>query len=105
MIRKAFLMQVNPDAHDEYERRHRPIWEELESTLKEHGVIDYSIYLDPATNQLFGYAEIESEERWAAIAETEVCKRWWAYMKDIMPSNADNSPISVELREVFHIEK
>lgn len=105
MIRKAFLMQVNADAHEEYERRHRPIWEELESTLKEHGVIDYSIYLEPATNQLFGYAEIESEERWAAIAETEVCKRWWAYMKDIMPSNADNSPISVELREVFHIEK
>jgi L-rhamnose mutarotase len=25
MIRKAFLMHVNPDAHAEYERRHRPI--------------------------------------------------------------------------------
>lgn len=105
MIRKAFLMQVNADAHDEYERRHRPIWEELESTLKAHGVLDYSIYLEPSTSQLFGYAEIESEERWAAIAETDVCKRWWSYMKEIMPSNADNSPVSVELREVFHIEK
>ncbi len=105
MIRKAFLMTVNPDAHDEYERRHRPIWEELESTLKDHGVVDYSIFLDQTTHQLFAYAVIESEERWSAIAETDVCKRWWAYMKDVMPTHADNSPLSVELREVFHIEK
>ena len=105
MIRKAFRMYVNHDAHAEYERRHRPIWEELEATLKDHGVRNYSIFLEPESNQLFGYAEIESEERWAAIAGTEVCKRWWAYMKDIMPTNADESPVSTELKEVFHIEK
>ena len=97
-------MNVNPDAHGEYERRHRPIWEDLEKTLKDHGVTNYSIYLEPESNQLFGYAEIESEERWAAIAETDICKRWWAYMKEIMPSNPDNSPVSVELREVFHLD-
>ncbi|MEQ1645998.1 MAG: L-rhamnose mutarotase [Pyrinomonadaceae bacterium] len=105
MIRKALLMQVNADAHDEYERRHQPIWEELETTLKEHGVANYSIYLAANTNQLFGYVEIESEERWAAIADTEVCKRWWAFMKDVMPTKRDNSPVSVELREVFDIER
>ena len=104
MIRKAFVMKVNQDAHDEYERRHRPIWEELESILKQHGVASYSIYLEPETDQLFGYAEIESEDLWAAIAETEVCKRWWAYMKDVMSTNADNSPVSTELREVFHMD-
>jgi L-rhamnose mutarotase len=104
MIRKAFRMMVNADAHTEYEHRHRPIWSDLETTLREHGVASYSIYLDPETDQLFGYAEIESEDRWAAIAETDVCKRWWAYMKDIMPTNADNSPISAELREVFHLD-
>ena len=25
-------------------------------------------------------------------------------MKEIMPTNADNSPVSRELKEVFHIE-
>ena len=105
MIRKAFLMKVNPDAHEEYERRHQPIWEELEMLLMDHGVTNYSIYLEAETDQLFAYAEIESEERWSAIAETEVCRRWWKHMKDIMPTNADNSPISVELKEVFHIER
>ena len=104
MIRKAFLMSVNPDSHAEYERRHRPIWTDLESVLKGHGVSNYSIFLDVETGQLFGYAEIESEELWRSIAETDECKRWWAYMKDIMPSNADNSPVSKDLKEVFHID-
>ncbi len=104
MIRKAFLMSVNPDAQEEYERRHRPIWDDLTAVLKRDGVSNYSIFLDAETNQLFGYAEIESEERWAAIPETDECRRWWAFMKDIMPSNADNSPISVELKEVFHLD-
>jgi len=104
MIRKAFLMAVNADAHEEYQRRHRPIWKELEDVLAAHGVHNYSIFLDDATSQLFGYVEIESEERWAAIADTDECKRWWAFMKDVMPSNTDNSPISRELREVFHLD-
>ena len=104
MIRKAFLMKVNSDAHAEYERRHKPISAELETVLKCHGVSNYSIFLDDETDQLFGYAEIESEEQWADIANTEECIRWWAYMKDVMPTNADNSPESRDLREVFHLE-
>src|SRR5438477_35711 len=56
MIRKAFIMSVNAGQEGEYERRHRPIWKELEETLKAHGVHNYSIYLHPQTRQLFGYA-------------------------------------------------
>lgn len=63
-----------------------------------------SIYLDPHTNDLFGYAEVESEERWAAIARTDVCRRWWRFMREIMPANGDDSPVSRELLEVFHLE-
>ena len=77
MIRKAFRMKVDPDRHEEYARRHNPIWRELEEALVAHGVRRYSIFLDAATSDLFAYAEIESEERWAAIAETDVCRRWW----------------------------
>lgn len=104
MIRKAFVMSVNPEAHKEYEQRHNPIWKELEDVLKNHGVSNYSIFLEKETNRLFGYAEIESEEKWAQIAETEECQRWWAFMKDVMPTNADNSPISADLEEVFHLD-
>ncbi len=64
----------------------------MEAVLKSHGVHNYSIFLHPGTNQLFGYVEIEDEARWNAIAQTPQCKKWWAHMKDIMPSNPDNSP-------------
>ncbi len=103
MIRKAFLMRVHPDAHAEYERRHSPIWEELTATLRAHGVRSYSLFLHPPTSQLFGYVEIESEERWAAVAATDVCRRWWAFMRDLMPTNPDGSPVSEELRSVFFL--
>ena len=103
-IRKAFRMSVNAGQEAEYERRHTPIWRELEETLVRQGVRTYSIFLDPATRDLFAYAEIDSEERWAAIASTEVCRRWWRHMKEVMPANPDDSPVSSELRQVFHIE-
>ena len=105
MIRKAFKMSVHPDQHAEYARRHQPIWKELEETLLTHGVRSYSIFLDAQTSELFGYAEIEDEERWQAIARTEVCRRWWRHMREIMPSNPDHSPVSDELQEVFHLER
>jgi len=104
VLRKAFKMSVHPDRHEEYARRHNPIWQELQDTLVAHGVGRYSIYLDPETSELFAYAEIESEERWQAIARTEVCRRWWRHMREVMPSNPDDSPVARELREVFHLE-
>jgi L-rhamnose mutarotase len=98
------MMQVNPDAHEEYRERHQPIWPELEATLKSHGVHNYTIFLLPQTSQLFAYVEIEDEARWHSIAGTKVCQRWWKSMGDIMPSNPDNSPTSKDLREVFHLD-
>jgi L-rhamnose mutarotase len=104
MIRKAFRMAVHAGHHGEYERRHSPIWRELQDVLSEHGAHRYSIFLDERDGSLFGYVEIEDEARWIAIADTPVCKRWWTYMSDLMPVNADDSPRSVDLREVFHLD-
>lgn len=103
MLRKAFVMQVNPDAHAEYQRRHDALWPEMADTLKAHGAHAYSIWLDPKRGLLFAYVEIESEERWAAIAETPVCRRWWDHMRDVMATNPDRSPVSEDLREVFYL--
>jgi len=97
-------MAVNPQEAVEYERRHSPIWPELQQVLREHGVHEYSIFLDETDGSLFGYVEIEDEARWDAIAQTPVCRRWWTHMRDIMPTNPDDSPRSVPLREVFHLD-
>jgi L-rhamnose mutarotase len=104
MIRKAFVMSVNAGAEAEYERRHRPIWDELAAVLKSHGAHNYSIFLHPETRQLFAYVEIKDEARWNAIAKTPICQKWWKHMGDLMPSNPDSSPVAQGLKEVFHLE-
>mmetsp|Transcript_3684 Transcript_3684/g.4087 ORF Transcript_3684/g.4087 Transcript_3684/m.4087 type:complete len:127 (+) Transcript_3684:44-424(+) len=120
-IRKGFVMKVNPGSEAEYEKRHNPIWKELEDVLKAHGVYNYSIFLHPETKQLFGYVrniniafyalvfiapqvELDSIEKWETISKEPICKKWWSHMKDIMPSNPDNSPVMKPLKEVFHID-
>lgn len=104
MLRKAFVMYVNPGSAGEYTRRHNPIWPDLEATLKAHGVRNYSIFLLERTLQLFAYVEIEDESQWAAIAETPACRRWWTSMAEIMPHLADDSPLTHETLEVFHLD-
>ena len=104
MIRKAFLMTLRPGCREEYERRHNPVWPEMEEVLRAHGVRNYSIFHKPGTDVLFAYAEVESEELWRRIAETEACRRWWACMKDLMLTEPDESPLSEALDEVFHLD-
>jgi L-rhamnose mutarotase len=104
MIRKAFMMSLNPGSEEEYQRRHSPIWPELEQTLKAHGVHNYSIFLLAETQELFAYVEIESETQWAAIATTPTCQGWWRHMSDCMRTQPDLSPVSQNLREVFHMD-
>lgn len=104
VIRKAFRASILPGQQFEYERRHSPIWQELSDLLIGHGVRTYSIYLDPSTNDLFGYVEVTSEDQWAAIRSSDVCRRWWRYMREIMLAQDDDSPVTADLREVFHIE-
>ena len=97
-------MMLKPDQQAEYEERHNPIWPELQDVLSEHGVHNYSIFLDRESDRLFAYAEIESEELWDRIAKTEVCRRWWSHMKDLMLTNPDDSPSAIALDEVFHLD-
>ncbi len=103
-MRIAFTMQLKAGFEHEYEKRHNPIWPELQETLLEHGVQSYSIFLDNTTNTLFAYVEIDDEERWNAIASTEICRKWWDHMAPLMEVNSDNSPDSAPLREIFHID-
>tara|TARA_R110001606_G_scaffold114241_2_gene241661 strand:+ start:505 stop:819 length:315 start_codon:yes stop_codon:yes gene_type:complete len=103
MIRKAFKMKLYSDKKKEYIKRHNPIWPELEIILKQQGVTNYSLFLDAETYVLFGYAEIEDEQKWNEIANIEICKKWWNFMADMMETNLDNSPKSSNLEEVFHI--
>lgn len=103
MIRKAFVMSVNPGCETEYQHRHDEIWPELQAELKKHGAHNYNIFLNQQTHQLFGFVEVDNEAQWDAMAETAVCQKWWKFMRDVMPTNPDNSPISMDLKPVFFL--
>jgi L-rhamnose mutarotase len=103
MKRMAFKMKLNPGCRDEYISRHDTIWPELVTLLKETGIADYSIFLDDETLILFGVLKVNDALQMDKLTEKEVMKRWWTFMKDIMESNPDNSPVSIPLEEVFYL--
>ena len=86
----------------EYQLRHDKIWPELAEELTRAGVSDYSIFLDEETHILFAVQKLSDINTSANLAHTEIVKKWWDYMSDIMEVNPDNSPVVVELKEVFH---
>jgi len=104
MQRHAFKMFLNAGQRDEYRRRHDEIWPELKALLRENGVRNYSIYLDPETNILFAYLERTDDHGMDDLPSHPAMKRWWAHMKDIMAANSDGSPVTALLDEVFHLE-
>ena len=91
------------EKQEEYKKRHDELWPEMRTALREHGVIDYSIYLDPSISLLFGYLVIEDEKLCEKMANTSINQKWWKYMEDIMETNPDASPVSWELMPVFEL--
>lgn len=101
---KGFKMKLYPGLEKEYEKRHNQLWDGMKDMIHEHGGKNYSIFLDRETNILFGYIEIEDEEKWTKGADTEINRKWWDFMADIMETNPDNSPVSVDLVPLFHLD-
>ena len=104
MVRKAFKMKLYEGMKEEYARRHNALWQEMKDMIHEYGGSNYSIYLDEETNTLFGYIELEDEALWAKSADTAICRKWWDFMADIMETNPDNSPVSIDHTDVFHLD-
>ena len=101
---KGFKMKLFPGQEAEYEKRHNELWPEMQDMIHEHGGKNYTIFLDRETLTLFGYIEIEDEELWAKGADTAINRKWWDFMADIMETNPDNSPVSIDLKTVFHLD-
>ena len=95
-------MKLKPGNEAEYKKRHDEIWPELALELAKAGVADYSIYLDNETNTLFAVQKLADDNTSDKLPQTEIVKKWWDFMSDIMEVNSDKSPVVIELKEVFH---
>ena len=104
MKRVAFKMKLKPGFEEEYKKRHDAIWPELSELLSRSGISDYSIFLDEETLTLFAVQKLSDNNTLAELASTEVIKKWWSYMADIMETNHDHSPTVTPLIEVFHLD-
>ena len=103
MEKYAFRMMLNPGMADEYRKRHDEIWPELVDLLKQAGVQDYSIHLDPETHALFGVLWRPADHGMAALPDHPVMQRWWAHMADLMATHPGNEPVAVPLIPMFHL--
>ena len=103
MQRVAFKMKLFAGCEEEYKQRHDALWPELQDLLQQAGIKGYSIFLDEETNILFGYLTISDTSRLDDLPRHPVMQKWWDYMKDIMETNEDNSPVNISLKEVFYL--
>jgi|SRR5215831_1264352 len=103
MQRIAFKMKLFKGRKDEYKKRHDEIWSELKELLKQAGIVNYSIFLDDETNDLFAYLTIDDAKKLDELPNEPVMQKWWRYMKDVMETNEDNSPVVIPLKEVFYL--
>jgi len=104
MKRFGFKMKLKPGYKEEYRKRHAEIWPELKKLIKETGVSDYSIFLDEETNILFACQKQSGTKSSQDLGMNPVVQKWWKYMADIMETNPDNSPLTISLEEVFHMD-
>lgn len=104
MQRKAFKMFLLPGFEAEYKKRHDEIWPDLAKLLKSAGIQHYSIFLDDKTLTLFAYLEAPDLTLLDSLPANPVMQKWWKYMRDIMLTNPDNSPVAIDIPSVFYFE-
>ncbi|MBZ5876310.1 L-rhamnose mutarotase [Chromohalobacter israelensis] len=97
----AVRMTLYPGQEAEYQRRHDAIWPELVEALREAGIEEYRIFLDPQSRHLFAIMWLAEDHHVDDLPALPVMQRWWNAMADIMDTESDASPQSVVLEEVF----
>ncbi len=99
----AFTMRLHRGQEDEYRRRHDALWPELAALLKEAGVSDYSIHLEPDSHTLFAVLWRRRDHGMEALSSHPVMRRWWDHMADLMEVDASHAPVVRPLIPMFHL--
>ena len=97
-------MKLKKGYETEYKKRHDEIWPELKEELKKAGISDYSIFLDENNGTLFAVQKLSQNNTVMKLPESPIMRKWWNFMADIMDVNQDNSPVCIQIKEVFHMD-
>ena len=64
-----------------------------------------SIFWDKETNLLFAVQKCDKDTNSQDTTNVDpITQKWWDMMADIMEVNPDNSPVSIPLEELFHMD-
>ena len=85
-------MKLKAGFETEYQKRHDEIWPELSEELATAGVSDYSIFLDEETPTLFAVQKLADDQTADLLPGTDIVKKGWSFMADIMEYNPDQTP-------------
>ncbi len=101
--RFCFCLQVKPERLHEYKTRHAKVWPEMQDALRRAGWHNYSLFLRD-DGLLIGYVEAADFERArAAMAVTEVNRRWQAEMAAFFDGGGNPDDQMEPLPEIFHL--
>jgi L-rhamnose mutarotase len=80
MRRIAQIIQLKPEAIDEYKKIHAEVWPGVLATIAACHIKNYSIFLREPENLLFAYFEYHGDDLkgdMAKMAADETTQRWW----------------------------
>ena len=97
----AFRMSLVDGQIALYRQRHDEIWPELEAALRAAGVLEYRIFNEPGSNDLFAVMRRKKAHGLDALAESPLMRRWWDMMADVTVTGPDGVPIQRALQQAF----
>jgi len=88
-----------------YRKRHDEIWPELEAALRAAGVLEYRIFNEPGSHDLFAVMRRKKAHGLDALAASPIMRRWWDMMADVTVTGPDGVPLQHELRQAYAMKQ
>jgi L-rhamnose mutarotase len=104
--RVCFRLRVRPDRLAEYRERHAAVWPEMLTALREAGWHDYSLFLHNDGTLIGIFRTEDLAGSLAAMARTDVNRRWQAEMAPFFEGLAGRRPDQgfEVLDEIFNLD-
>ena len=105
--RVGSVIRLRPERREEYLRLHAAVWPQVEATIKDCNIANYTIFLQG--DLLFGYYEYHGDDLAAdleRIAADETTRRWWTLTdpcQERLPDAAPGRQWS-DAVEVWHLD-
>ena len=102
MIRRAFTMRLKPNASTEYRHHHDNVWPELVKEIERSGIASITTF--QRDQDLFLVSEINNEQAWDRLWNSEIHRKWAEVMEPLMNLRDDGIVDAGELTEIFNLE-